>query len=987
MPDTLTPQHETSRQADLSGLKRQLGEKLMTDRFARGRYATDASIYQMLPHGVVVPETLDDVRAALDYCREHKIAMLPRGGGTSQCGQTVNHALVIDNTKHLNRILSLDVAKMRCVVEPGIVLDDLNRQLKPHGLWFPVDVSTSSRATIGGMAGNNSCGGRSIRYGIMRDNVLSIDAMMSDGSDSHFGKLDENALTGLLAQNWPQLSKIGTQHKDEILSSFPQLLRRVGGYNIDALIDDAMAMRPHGKSGDGVNLSHLLVGSEGTLAYSSAIELKLWPLPAKKIMGICHFPSFYKAMDATQHLVGLDPVAVELIDDTMLTLARSIPIFAPIVEEAVRGAPAALLVVEFAEDDMDENMRRLKRLHQMMADLGFAWDKGADKCGGVVDAIDAGMQARVAEMRKSGLNIMMSMKQSAKPVSFVEDCSVPLEHLADYTQGLTEIFTKYGTKGTWYAHASVGCLHVRPVLDMKHGGDVEKMRAIGEEAFALVSKYGGSHSGEHGDGIVRSEFNEVMFGTKMASLFRQVKQLFDPENLFNPGKIVDAPKMDTRQLFRFAPGYQIDEFPTQLDWSDWPGAAGGFQGAVEMCNNNGACRKLEGGVMCPSFRATGDEKDSTRGRANSLRLAISGQLGAEALASEAMADTMKYCVSCKGCKRECPTGVDMARMKIEITALQTEKHGLGLHDRLVGYLPDYAPIASHFHRIANSLQSIWRHLPVISMIVEKISGFSARRALPKWSNAPFTDDEIDNAPTGKKPVLVFADTFNRYFEPDNLRAAVKVLKAAGYQPFMPLCETQKPVCCGRTYLSVGKIDKARAHAQHLVDMFAPFAKAGIPIIGLEPSCTLALKDELPALLASDEARILAGQVMTFEELLVRDRPGLPVKKTSKKALLHGHCHQKAFDVVGSVETVLCEMAGFEVEQIQSSCCGMAGAFGYGADTYDISLKMAEASLLPAVRAADKDTVLVADGVSCRCQIKDGSNRQARHVAAILADRL
>jgi len=501
MPDTLTPQYETSRQADLSGLKRQLGEKLMTDRFARGRYATDASIYQMLPHGVVVPETLDDVRAALDYCREHKIAMLPRGGGTSQCGQTVNHALVIDNTKHLNRILSLDVAKMRCVVEPGIVLDDLNRQLKPHGLWFPVDVSTSSRATIGGMAGNNSCGGRSIRYGIMRDNVLSIDAMMSDGSDSHFGKLDENALTGLLAQNWPQLSKIGTQHKDEILSSFPQLLRRVGGYNIDALIDDAMAMRPHGKSGDGLNLSHLLVGSEGTLAYSSAIELKLWPLPAKKIMGICHFPSFYKAMDAAQHLVGLDPVAVELIDDTMLTLARSIPIFAPIVEEAVRGAPAALLVVEFAEDDMDENMRRLKRLHQMMADLGFAWDKGADKCGGVVDAIDAGMQARVAEMRKSGLNIMMSMKQSAKPVSFVEDCSVPLEHLADYTQGLTEIFTKYGTKGTWYAHASVGCLHVRPVLDMKHGGDVEKMRAIGEEAFALVSKYGGSGCGGHGDGI------------------------------------------------------------------------------------------------------------------------------------------------------------------------------------------------------------------------------------------------------------------------------------------------------------------------------------------------------------------------------------------------------------------------------------------------------------------------------------------------------
>ena len=987
MPDTLAPTQSAVSVPDLSGLAKHLGDKVMTDRFSRGRYATDASIYQMLPHGVLVPETLDDVRAALDYCREHKIAVLPRGGGTSQCGQTVNHALVIDNTKHLNRILSLDVAEQRCVVEPGIVLDDLNRQLKPHGLWFPVDVSTSSRATIGGMAGNNSCGGRSIRYGIMRDNVLSIDAIMSDGSDSHFGTLDEAPLTGLLAQNWPQLSNIGTEHKDEILSSFPQLLRRVGGYNIDALIQDAMAMRPHGKAGDGINLSHLLVGSEGTLAYSSAIELKLWPLPAKKIMGICHFPTFYKAMDAAQHLVGLDPVAVELIDDTMLALARSIPIFAPIVEESVRGNPAALLVVEFAEDDMDENMRRLERLHQMMADLGFAWDKDADGCGGVVDAIDPAMQARVAEMRKSGLNIMMSMKQSAKPVSFVEDCSVPLEHLADYTQGLTDIFTKYGTKGTWYAHASVGCLHVRPVLDMKLGSDVEKMRAIGEEAFALVSKYGGSHSGEHGDGIVRSEFNEVMFGAKMAALFKEVKQLFDPEHIFNPGKIVDAPKMDARQLFRYAPGYQIDEFPTQLDWSGWPGSAGGLQGAVEMCNNNGACRKLEGGVMCPSFRATGDEKDSTRGRANSLRLALSGQLGADALASEAMADTMKLCVSCKGCKRECPTGVDMARMKVEVTALHTEKHGLSLNDRLVGYLPDYAPIASRLHMLANSLQSIWRHLPVISMIAEKMTGFSARRSLPKWSGAPFTDDEIDSAPTADRPVLIFADTFNRYFEPDNLRAAVKVLKAAGYQPFIPPANSSQPVCCGRTYLSVGKIDKARAHAQHLIDMFAPFARDGIPVVGLEPSCTLALKDEVPALLATDEARALAEQVMTFEELLARDRPDVPLAKTGGKALLHGHCHQKAFDVVGSVETVLSDIAGFEVEQIQTSCCGMAGAFGYGADTYDISIKMAEAHLLPAVRAADKDTVLVADGVSCRCQIKDGTDRSARHVAAILADRL
>ena len=990
MPDTLTfPSRDTAGlpAPDLSALQRALGPRLMADRFSRGRYATDASIYQMLPHGVVMPESIDDVRVALDFAREQGLAVLPRGGGTSQCGQTVNHALVIDNTKHLNRILSLDIENRRCVVEPGIVLDELNRQLKPHGLWFPVDVSTSSRATIGGMAGNNSCGGRSIRYGIMRDNVTAIDAIMADGSDSRFAALDGSGLQGMLADLWPQLEALGRDHQEEILTRFPQILRRVGGYNIDALIPDAMALRPDGQAGDGMNLAHLLVGSEGTLAYSTAIELKLWPLPAKKIMGICHFPTFYKAMDAAQHLITLDPVAVELIDDTMLELARSIPIFRPIVEEAVRGEPAALLVVEFAEEDEAENLRRLTRLHEMMSDLGFGWNKAADWTGGVVDAIDPGLQGRVAEMRKSGLNIMMSMKQSAKPVSFVEDCAVDLKHLADYTAGLTEIFAKHGTRGTWYAHASVGCLHVRPVLDMKMGGDVEKMRSIAEEAFALVQHYGGSHSGEHGDGIVRSEFNEVMFGPKMAALFRQVKAMFDPNGLFNPGKIIDAPEMDSRDLFRFAPGYSVDEFPTQLDWSAWPGAAGGLQGAVEMCNNNGACRKLEGGVMCPSFRATGDEKDSTRGRANTLRLALSGQLGAEAMASDEMAETMKLCVSCKGCKRECPTGVDMARMKIEVTALRAADKGLSVHDRLIAHLPAYAPLAARCAGLVNLLQAARRHIPLLSSLLERVTGFTARRDLPKWASRPFRDTEAQASPEGTQPVILFADTFNRYFEPENLRAALRVLNAAGYQVFIPQSASRRAVCCGRTYLSAGLVDEARQRAEHLVSTYLPFAEQGIPIVGLEPSCTLALRDEVPALLASAAANKVAEHALTFEELLARDKPDLKLRETGGQALLHGHCHQKAFDVVGPVHTVLSDLAGFEVEQVETSCCGMAGAFGYGAETYDISMKMGASKLFPKVQQASAETVVVADGTSCRCQIADGTGREARHVAAILADRL
>jgi len=519
---------------------------------------------------------------------------------------------------------------MICIVEPGIVLDELNRFLKPYKLWFPVDVSTSSRATIGGMAGNNSCGGRSIIYGMMRDNVIGIEAILHDGSTYNFENLELKNLKlndGIAPKIISNLLKLALKNKQEILAKFPKVLRRVGGYNIDALLPDAMASRPNGKVGDGINLSHLLVGSEGTLAYSTSVTLKLSPLPAQKIMGICHFPSFYEAMDAAQHIVKLDPIAVELVDDTMLRLARDIDMFKPTVEAVVKGNPKSLLLVEFAEDNMDENLIRLRKLHDLIGSLGYSWKGDVKKFGGVVDVISNELQSKVSEMRKSGLNIMMSMKNEAKPVSFVEDCAVELKDLAAYTDGLNKIFDKYETKGTWYAHASVGCLHVRPVLNMKLQDDVSKMRNIADEASELVKKYGGSFSGEHGDGIVRSEFNEVMFGKKMIDIFRVIKTSFDPDNIFNPGKIIDAPKMDSRNLFRYAPGYSSDNISTILDWSIWPGQAGGFQGAIEMCNNNGTCRKLEGGVMCPSFRVTRDEKDSTRGRPNSLRLALSGQLG------------------------------------------------------------------------------------------------------------------------------------------------------------------------------------------------------------------------------------------------------------------------------------------------------------------------------------------------------------------------
>lgn len=946
----------------------------MFDAFSRGRYATDASIYQMMPLGVTVPKSLDDVRAAISLARDEKVALLPRGGGTSQAGQTVNEALVVDNSKFLNRILDLDVENTRCTVEPGIVLDELNRQLKPHGLWFPVDVSTASRATIGGMTANNSCGGRSIHYGTMRDNVIAIEAIMADGTEARFGSV-ARSLDGLNAperERFSELLKLGEREAGEIKDRFPQIVRRVGGYNLDALT-------PNGAQN---NLAHLLVGSEGTLAYSTAIELKLSPLPKNKVMGVCHFPTFYQAMDATQHLVTLKPHAVELVDDTMIALARDIEMFRPTVEQFVKGKPAALLLVEFAEEDQNENLRRLKQLHERMADLGFTWKGTGKSWGGVVEATEPALQGAIAEVRKSGLNIMMSMKSQGKPVSFVEDCAVELPDLADYTAGLTDIFAKHGTTGTWYAHASVGCLHVRPVLNLKLDNDVRTMRAIAEEAFDLVLKYKGSHSGEHGDGIVRSEFHEKMFGARMIKAFGEVKQQLDPTGLFNPGKIVDPPKMDDRSLFRFSHTYAVPEFETAFDWSDWPGAGGGFQGAVEMCNNNGACRKLAGGTMCPSYRATRNERDTTRGRANTLRLAISGQLGDDAFASDEMMESLKLCVSCKGCKRECPTGVDMAKMKIEVLAARAREHGLSLHDRLVAYLPRYAPLASKMPWLANLRDRV----PGLPALSERVAGFAASRPLPRWAAQAYADQHAEDI--NARSMVLFADTFNRYFEPENLVSARNVLEAGGYRIHAPKAhDGNRPLCCGRTFLSAGLVDEARAEARRTLAALMPYVKKGVPIVGLEPSCLLTLRDEFEAMLPGADTSSLAKNAVLFEEFLARQSDEgellLKLKAPAKRVLLHGHCHQKAFDVMSSVEQTLHLIPEIQVEVVSTSCCGMAGAFGYGKDTVSVSRQMAELDLLPAVRKSAPDTLIVADGTSCRHQIADGSGRDALHVARVL----
>ncbi len=979
-------------------LARETAGEVLFDPFSRGRYATDASIYQVEPVGVFVPRCEDDVGCAIRIAREARVPILARGAGTSQCGQTVGEALVIDNSKYLNKVVEFDRDAMTITVQPGIVLDHLNAWLKPHGLWFPVDVSTAAQCTIGGMAGNNSCGSRSLRYGNMVHNVASIDAWLADGTRARFGPLQEmlQSESARLRELAATLGAIAARERDEIAARFPKVLRRVGGYNLD--IFHPQSERPYTADGS-VNLAHLLVGSEGTLAYSRNITLKLAPLPKAKALGVVNFARFAEAMDMTQHIVKLGPVAVELVDRTMIELARGNPAFRPTIEKALIGAPEAILLVEFAGEERAEQLRGLDALVELMGDLGLP--------GSVVRMPDEAEQKALWEVRKAGLNIMMSLKGDGKPVSFIEDCAVPLEHLAEYTDRLTEVFARHGTRGTWYAHASVGTLHVRPILDMRRDGSA-KMRAIAEEAAALVRQYKGAFSGEHGDGLVRSEWVDWQFGPRLMQAYGEVKDAFDPDGLMNPGKIVRATRMDDSSLYRFKPGHVALPLETALDWSAWnvqndpvteqvsaPGTGGdptgGFAKAIEMCNNNGHCRKFDSGTMCPSYRATRDEQHLTRGRANTLRLAVSGQLGPDALTSDGLYRTMDLCVSCKGCKRDCPTGVDMARMKTEFLYHYRKRHGLRIKDRLIAFLPRYAPWASRPAPLLNLRDA----LPGAALLTEKTFGLSARRKLPRWRRDTFLRNAAPRPGVAQEAgeVVLFTDSFNNYFESENAHAALRVLEAAGYRVHLAQApDAQRPLCCGRTYLATGLVDEAKREARRTLDALLPFVRRGVPVVGLEPSCLLTMRDEFLAYGLGDDARALAAQALLFEEFLAREAKAgklqLKLKALPQKtALLHGHCHQKAFDAVRPVQTVLGLVPELQVKLIESSCCGMAGSFGYEAQHYEVSMRMAEAALLPAVREADADTLIVADGTSCRHQIADGTQREAWHVARVLAAAL
>ena len=971
----------------------------------RGRYATDASIYQAMPVGVFVPRSSADVSLALEICRDLGVPIVARGGGTSQCGQTVGASLIIDHSKHVRQILAVNPEERTAVVEPGLVLDHLNAALKKHGLWYPVDVSTSAQATLGGMAGNNSCGSRSIAYGNMVHNVLGAEVWTSDGTLLSLG--DYAHSSGQSRALGDYVRTLAEQLAPEIDARWPKVMRRVGGYNLDIFRNQSE--RPYTRGGT-VNLAHLLIGSEGTLALTKNLTLQLSELPRAKVLGVVNFPTFYAAMDAAQHIVKLGGglSAVELVDRTMIELSLKNPAFAPTVRTALLGSPDAILLVEFSGSSKADLLPRMRELVELMGDLGLP--------GSVVEMVDDAPQKNLWEVRKAGLNIMMSLKGDGKPVSFIEDCAVPLEHLAEYTDALTEVFQKHGSKGTWYAHASVGTLHVRPILDMRRDG-APKMRAIAEEASALVRKFKGAYSGEHGDGLCRGEWISWQFGPQITQAFASIKAHMDPLDLLCPERMINPPKMDDTSLMRYAPSYKVIPIQTALDWRAWdvqndpvteqtsaPGTGGdpaqGLAKAVEMCNNNGHCRKFDAGTMCPSYRVTLDEKHLTRGRANTLRLALSGQLDGlpaqDAFTSEAVHEALDLCVGCKGCKRDCPTGVDMAKMKVEFLHHYKARHGHSLKDKLVAHLPDYAHWASRFAPLLNLRDK----LPGLAALSEKLLGFSARRRLPQWQSQHFFNTANTGATRAQvlaaaKPVVLFVDTFNGSFEAGNARAALQVLQAAGYTVHIASKAQAdgKHLCCGRTYLATGMLAQAKAKAGELMAALWPFAEKGIPIVGLEPSCLLTLRDEFLVMNLGPQAQAISEQAMLFEEFLAREAAAgqLEALKARLQAidqaiLLHGHCHQKAFGAISPVMDVLKLIPGAKPELIESSCCGMAGSFGYEASHYEVSMQMAELSLLPAVRA-QPDAMVVADGTSCRHQIHDGAQREAVHVAVLLARQL
>ena len=953
----------------MDSLVKELEEKIegevRFDRYTKALYSTDASIYQIDPIGVVIPKHEEDILTTIRLAANHAVPVLPRGGGTSLSGQAVGKAIVMDTSKYMDRILEVNPEERWARVQPGVVLDQLNDHLRANGLWFAPDVSTSSRATIGGMVGNNAAGSRSIIYGKTVDHVKELTVALSDGGVAVFGEIGDEELKvkleeeGIEGHIYREVLRIIEENREEIPKRFPNILRRVSGYNLDELLKDGP-----------LNLAKLIVGSEGTLAIVTEAKVNLVPRPKMTAQAVVHFSDLLESLQATVEILKCDPAAVELVDKMILDLTKDSLEYSRRMN-FVKGDPRSILLVEFHGESKDELISKIEGMEKILAAAGLG--------GEIVRVLDKDEQANIQKVRKAGLGLLLGMKGDTKPTTFVEDTAVSPEVLPDYVRKFRNIVEKYNTTAAFYGHASVGCLHIRPLINMKIGSKVKEIRSIAEEVYDLVLEYGGSISGEHGDGLVRSEWISKMFGPQLYGAFRQVKTAFDPKWIMNPGKIVDAPPM-TENL-RYGESYETMPLKTYFKYSQ----EGGFAKAIELCNGVGACRKTSEGTMCPSYLVTREEEHTTRGRANALRMVISGALPHEEFTGKRLYEVLDLCLECKGCKGECPSNVDMAKFKYEFLASYQEKHGVPLRSRLFANIEKLNKLGCALSPLSNWVAAN----PAFKWTLQWLTNIERRRTLPTFAHPTFRGwfKSRGGSPKKDKKVVLFDDTYTNYNHPSVGMAAVKVLEAAGFQVILP----SKKKCCGRPMISKGLLKEARSNAEYNIDGLFGYVEHGYPIVGLEPSCITTFRDEYPDLVDDDRAEVLGRNVLMIDEFLskLQDKDQLDLKFTDlkKDVLYHGHCYQKA--LIGTAPSLfsLRLPSGYRVEEIESGCCGMAGSFGYEAEHYDLSLKVGGVKLFPAVESRVEGTEVAVAGISCRHQIEDGTGVKPRHLIEILADAL
>jgi FAD/FMN-containing dehydrogenase/Fe-S oxidoreductase len=937
-------------------LKRRISGEVRFDAVSRAMYSTDASIYEISPIGVVLPRTHEDVFATLEVAKVFNVPVLPRGAGTSLAGQTVGDAVVIDMSKYLNRVLEVNTDEHWALVEPGVVQEQFNLHLRPAGFQFGPDTATSNRATLGGMIGNNSAGSHSILYGKTIDHVLETHVVLASGEAAIFRETtneDASRRPGLESR----IADIVRINREEIHRRFPRIMRRVSGYNLDEFVRS-----------NSFNLSKLIVGSEGTLATIHQAKVRIVPRPRATALGVVHFGDIVDAIRANDVILPFGPAAVELVDDMILDLARgSLELSRQM--GFLQGHPDAILVVEFYGDSEAELSSKLQAMENALQreSLGYAY----------IRAFDPTEQVNIWKVRKAGLGLLLGMKGARKPIAFVEDCAVDPVRLPEFFLRFRQIVDKFGTSAGYYGHASVGCLHIRPMIDTKDAKDIQIMKEITDEIASLVIEFGGGMSGEHGDGLARSHLNERLFGPQLYKAFRQVKAAFDPENRMNPGKIVNAPPMT--ESLRYGPGYETIHVATHYDFS----REGGLASAIELCNGAGVCRKINDGTMCPSYMVTREDQHCTRGRANLMREILSGKLPPQAFTGKELHDTLDLCLECKGCKAECPSNVDMAKLKYEFLAHYNEANGASLRSRLFANIHALSRVASFMPSVAN-----WTmRRAAVRQLLDRVAQIDRRRKLPVFAQQTFESwfrkrgrASVPKLRAGNtRRVVLFHDTFINFNYPEIGIAATQLLEAAGYD--VRLAER---ACCGRPMISKGFPDAARANAEFNIGRLHPYVESGYSIVGCEPSCILTLRDEYPDLVKNSQVQAVAQASFLLEEFVIREKQAgrwtLQFTKQPARALIHGHCHEKA--LIGSrflKETIA---MAYSVEEIDSGCCGMAGSFGFEKEHFDISLAIGSRRLFPAIER-NPDAIIVAPGVSCRQQVEQATGRHALHPAEAL----